>query len=241
MLTSQLEWISIANAVEMIEQQKAIAKGTVLADLWASFWRGEFDEPDGSPRDFAVRLSSAHSLQLNGTHKVKPDILVAPHQQEPMLFSREMMLLVPWFIDMHPEDEAELQRFERLSDEFIGRVAQSRNTFDGEIFAVGYFDTAAVRRSALVSWLVLHKHRVPAELGLPATDKGVATEADFLEWATAEKENHGLWPPTDPEKTGQRQAWRQWAVDNGVDRKTVSAWVNSHGFKNPIGRQKSGK
>ena len=68
-----------------------------------------------------------------------------------------------------------------------------------------------------------------------------STEADFIAWATAEKKKHGLWPPTGAEKTGQRQGWRRWAVDNGVDRKTVSAWVESHGFANPIGRQKSGK
>jgi hypothetical protein len=69
-----------------------------------------------------------------------------------------------------------------------------------------------------------------------------STEADFVAWATAEREKHGLWPPTDAEKTGQRQGWRQWAVDNGVDRKTVAAWVKTHGFNNPKGHpRKSGK
>ena len=68
-----------------------------------------------------------------------------------------------------------------------------------------------------------------------------ATEETFVAWATAEYEKHGLWPPTDAEKTGQRQGWRRWAAANGVERETVWAWVESHGFKNPVGRRKSGK
>ena len=67
----------------------------------------------------------------------------------------------------------------------------------------------------------------------------LAPEMAFVIWATAEKKEHGHWPPTDTEKTGQRLGWRQWASTNGVDRDTVKGWVESYGFSNQVGRPKS--
>ena len=78
-----------------------------------------------------------------------------------------------------------------------------------------------------------HLNAAPAQ-----TRPAQSTEADFVAWARAEKEKHGLWPPTDGDKTGRRQGWKEWATANSVNRNIVKGWVAVHGFRNQPGAPK---
>lgn len=63
MLTSPSEWIPVDMAAEKLAAQSdEFSSADARHFLWRAFWQGEFDAPDGNPRDWGIIHTDDHLL-----------------------------------------------------------------------------------------------------------------------------------------------------------------------------------
>lgn len=68
MLTSPSEWIPVDTAAEKLAAQSdEFSSADARHFLWRAFWQGEFDAPDGNPRDWGIIHTDDHLLVAEPT------------------------------------------------------------------------------------------------------------------------------------------------------------------------------